>query len=899
AAFEAATTAAASAADASAIAAGQVPAADDFDELAQRVSPVDSMEAEALAAGTPSFANPEMEDLMAADFAQAENMSADSASIATEASAALTADELANLFPPQVDAEATTAAPEAEDEPPPGDGDAAAAARETAAERLPDSSDGEPEGAEFTADVPPAATANDDAIADDDLETAGLFDHIDLSMADIPDEQIETDTAFQDAFGDLDLDSLTPELDAAVAAESPLPPVAREGTPDQFPQPQAPEPSSEPATDSDAALFNSSGLLTTLGEAELDADWPEADGDDADAPGEAWFLGLDLGNTGLSAVLMEQHSGSVHPLCWLTPSAEPTHQAPNFRMPAVAAWSSASHAGESSAAWLGVGQSALTMAAEHSEAWLLDALRSQLRTGIPYETTDGRAAPLLQWSESQTIALPAVMSAVQALLQLISQSAAGTDLQLDAIGLETAQLDAVLTQLQGVVVGIPTNWSDTYCFNLREAVLAAGLVESPDQIFMIEEAIAAVLSGLPDPSDPPLELNRQVQALYECSWQGGTVVIGSGATCTEVGIVDIPQPLDALSREDFQLRNLPYGGDALDLDIICQLLVPPERRQPIAPGTRRQAQQDWDWQAALPDVTHAQWADLQIEALTLPQLAEPDIAVRQQLRQRLASSALGQSLLEAARHLKLILQNQSQYQLELADQSWRVLYRDLESRVLVPYIQRINQQVNALLSQTGLVSQGINQVICTGGNASFSMIAKWLRQKFPNATIIQDTYPSHRPQTCSRVAYGLVNLCRYPQVLDMPRHQYSDYFLLHEIVRIMPDAPLPFDGILHLLEEQGINTEVCRSRIAAILEGHLPPGLLPDAATAALLSRADWMTQSYRELAAASVFSQPSRNIYMVNPSQRDRLRDHLATLLRHQQQSLAEPLIAQLVAVY
>jgi hypothetical protein len=375
-------------------------------------------------------------------------------------------------------------------------------------------------------------------------------------------------------------------------------------------------------------------------------------------------------------------------------------------------------------------------------------------------------------------------------------------------------------------------------------------------------------------------------------------MIGSGAACTEVGIVDLPQPLDTVSREDFKLRNLAYGGDALDLDIICQLLLPSERRQTLNAGSRRSPNRGWGWQAALPEVANAKWADLQLDGIDLPRLAEPDAGLRQQLRQHLESSPLGQSLLEAARYLKLILQHQNQYQLELADQSWRVLRRDLESRVLVPYIQRINQQMNALLSQTGLASQGINQVICTGGNASFSTIAKWLRQKFPNATIIQDTYPSNRPQTCSRVAYGLVNLCRYPQILDMPRHQYSDYFLLHEMMRVIPDTPLPLDGMLHLLEEQGINVSACQSRIVAILEGHLPPGLLPDMATRELLSRDTRTNRTYQDLAAGSLFTQQTRNIYMVNAAQRDRLQPHLTRLMADKQQSLTEPLIAQLVAV-
>ena len=127
---------------------------------------------------------------------------------------------------------------------------------------------------------------------------------------------------------------------------------------------------------------------------------------------------------------------------------------------------------------------------------------------------------------------------------------------------------------------------------------------------------------------------------------------------------------------------------------------------------------------------------------------------RRRLQQRLEDSVLGQSLLEAARHLKLILQHQHQFQLELGDQRWIIRRKDLESRIFLPYIQRVNRQLNVLLSQTGFSPQAINQVICTGGSASLAAIARWLRQKFPNATIIQDTYPSDRPASCSRIAYG-------------------------------------------------------------------------------------------------------------------------------------------------
>jgi hypothetical protein len=644
----------------------------------------------------------------------------------------------------------------------------------------------------------------------------------------------------------------------------------------------------------DAALFASSGMLATM-PAEPEDEDPNLDAE-AEGPAEEWFLGIDLGTTGLSAVLMERLSGTAHPLCWIMDESQGNSQT-TFRMPAVAALSPSAEQPAPHWEVTSVGLGALPRSPETSTAGLLTNLKPVLRVGVPHQTTSGTWEPLIQWTDEQTISLQQVSTAVRTLLAQLHPPVDAA-LHLEAVGLETAALHEVLDNLQGVVVGIPTNWSDTYCLNVREAILSAGLVDSPGQIFCLEEAIAAILSGLPDPDEPSVEQNRQVQTLYQCNWQGGTVVISGGAAFTEVGIVDLPTPLNALSREDFKLRNLAYGGDALDLDIICQLLVPAERRQTIAPGDRRTARGGWSWQATSPEVVNAQWESLQIESMDLPQLAEPDISARIRLHRHLESSQLGQSLLEAARYLKLILQNQNQYQLELADQSWRVLRRDLESRVLVPYIQRLNQQANALLSQSGLSSQGINQVICTGGNASFNTIAKWLRQKFPNATIIQDTYPSNRPPTCSRVAYGLVNLCRYPQVLDVPRHQYSDYFLLHEMIRIVPETPLPLDGILHMLQEQGINIDACQSRIEAILEGHLPPGLVPDSATREHLSRSTLDSETYRGLTAGSLFTKQTRQIYMINPRQRDIIGNHLAAIMLNKQQALTEPMIAELVAL-
>ncbi|MEL7314035.1 MAG: hypothetical protein AAFN08_03680, partial [Cyanobacteria bacterium J06559_3] len=725
---------------------------------------------------------------------------------------------------------------------------------------------------------------------EEDAATTALEPPVDLDLEDVDREieaAVDVDADLETAIA-ADADDASSEPSSLLTdPEEPEAISARDTRPVEVP---VSLPDVDIATEANAVeeAASTSALLATLPTDEPADDEPESPAT-ATPIRDEWFLGIDFGTGGLSAVLMNRVNGAAHPLYWSYRGSNASGEN-TFRLPTVAALQNSSGGPELQA----VGVAALIEAAKDTNLQLLNTLKPLLRVGIPHQIEASQWEPVIQWSDEQLVPLQKIWTSVQALLRLLQQST-GTPLELDAVGLGHGQVHQVLADLHGIVVGHPTSWPDTYCTNLREAILAARLVEEPSQIFFVEEAIAAILSGLPDPNDPPPPQGRQTQTLYQCTWQGGTVVISAGVSCTELGIVDLPHPLDAVSREDFILRNLTYGGDALDLDIICQLLLPLERRKSRA-GSERRAASTGGWQPRFPEAETAQWASLDLDSLELPQLAEPDVRKRIRLRQHLEASKLGQSLLEAARHLKLILQNQPQFQLELADQSWRVLRRDLESRVLVPYIQRLNQQLNALLSQTGLASQSINQVICTGGNVSFATIAKWLRQKFPNATIIQDTYPINRSPSCSRVAYGLVNLCRYPQILDVPRHQYSDYFLLHEIIRTVPDQPLPLDGILHLLEEQGLNTDACRTRILAILEGHLPPGLVPENTTNPYLSQASVSQSVYQNLMRAPLFTRQSDNIYMLDAQQRDRIRNHLAILLLGKRQSLAEPLIAQLV---
>ncbi|NET39888.1 MAG: hypothetical protein F6K19_49370, partial [Cyanothece sp. SIO1E1] len=534
------------------------------------------------------------------------------------------------------------------------------------------------------------------------------------------------------------------------------------------------------------------------------------------------------------------------------------------------------------------------------KALLLQHFKPYLKVGLPYYSPPTQTwEPALQWSDHQQVTLSYLQQGLQALMRTFQ-----ADEQIwQAVGLDSDILQAALTQLAGVIVSYPVNWPDTYSFNVREAILAAQLVTEPGQIFFIEDTIAALLPELQGMKYQTLNVSighrdDQTDAAHSV-WQGDTLVMSAGANTTELALVNLPKDLSDLTYQDFAMRSYHYAGNAIDQDVVCQLLYPLISQligSPDALAGGASVVSSNDWQTLLADVDPITWAEsLNLEDLELPQPAEPDRQNRQRLQHRLGNSPLGHGLLAAANQLKLILQAQDSFTLNLGGYSQLISRQALERQIFVPYIQRLNRELNILLSQTGVSIEAINQVVCTGGTASLPAIARWLRQKLPNATIVQDTYRSDRPPTCSRVAYGLAHLPLSPQVLDLPRQQYSDYFLLLELLRIFPNQPLPLQGILQLLEHRGINTQACKLHILALLEGHLPPGLVPTEQDGDLLTVASRELPDYQMIKAAPLFRKQSNQIYVPDVEQCNRLRTYFKTIMVNTHQQLEEPLIANL----
>lgn len=593
-----------------------------------------------------------------------------------------------------------------------------------------------------------------------------------------------------------------------------------------------------------------------------------------------WWLGIDLGTTGISAVLLNQSQSQLYPLYW-QPATPLTKK--KFRLPTAVTLTPTK-------------PSALPLPTirfddPDSPQLRLSDWKPYLRVAVPHHSPHTSIwEPVLQWSTYETVPLRALQEALQQLLTTLNPERASfmPTLTCGALGLETAAFQSVLANLSGIVVGYPSNWSDTYSFNLREAILQAGLVRCPDQITFIDDAIATLLSALPATDGRPVTLSqgRGDGHLHNANWQGMTLILTAGASLTELVLVNLPAQLQSLNHTDFYVRSLPYAGQGIDQDIVTQLLYPALLKL-TATGAATDTGTACDFVLEPFDLKEL---NLESSSVTI----ELDSAKQQRLQQQLISSRSGQLLLTCARTLKLTLQHQSHFTLKSADQRLTIERQELISQVLLPYVQCLNRELNALLAQTNTTAAAVKQVICTGGTTSFNAIARWLRQKLPNATIVQDTYPRSTDNcipSCSRIAYGLATLPLHPQVIDQARHRFSDYFLLRQLLSVLSQQPLHVETIFQLLEQRGIDTEACRFRILALLEAHLPPGFVPAQADAALLTPESAANPDYQAIGLTPLFTKQSDRTYQLNHSQWSYLQHYLETLLADTEQRLDQPL--------
>ncbi|WYL98177.1 MAG: hypothetical protein HEQ19_00175 [Gloeotrichia echinulata CP02] len=634
-----------------------------------------------------------------------------------------------------------------------------------------------------------------------------------------------------------------------------------------------------------------------------------------------WYLGIDLGTTGISAVLLNRSTFVVYPIYWLAQNQSgATSFQQSFRLPAEVYLPTASvpHGEQiiEQTAPIDVAQekvSAPSSSATELTSNLYSAqLKPYLQVAIPYKSTRQKWEPVLQFNEFSAGPLIWVVRSLSKLLLTLKSDRDSTTqgLTAAAVGIAEPAFGPIINNITGVICTCPANSSEQYRFNVREAILTSKLIQHPQQVFFVEEAIASLLSVLDGANNEAVQLSdrdglRPVNT-SEHPFVGNTLALNIGATASEMALVDLPQNQVQLAHNDFMLHSFAYAGKGIEQDIICQLLLPPKSRQ-----SRFELQDDDKtittnqtapeatgryWQPSIPGLDRMRWHSLGLEELELPRVGEPDITARIRLQQRLESSLLGQAVLDAALALKLILQHQDSFTLDLADQRWVLQRRDLESQVLVPFVRRLNRELNKLLVARGIPTEAINQAILTGGMAAIPTVNRWLRQKLPNAKIIQDLYiGDHGAPNCSRVAYGLGMLPLHPQVLEVSRQQYTDYFLFTELLRLLPERTLSFGEIIQLFEGRGINTRTCQQRLMAFLEGELPSGLIPNHLDATRLTQSSRENTDYKAIASAPLFEKQGSLTYRPNSQQLLYLRRYLDAIKASTQQSLEEPYMINL----
>ena len=664
---------------------------------------------------------------------------------------------------------------------------------------------------------------------------------------------------------------------------------------------------------------------------------------EVDISSAVWYLGIDFGTTGISAVLLNQSTAQQYPIYWskelqisheelrtLNPQLKVRSSGETiFRLPAITYSGSAASQlfVQQPVAPIIVGSLASSLANKQPGIFLQN-FKPYLKTGIPYYCPERQDwEPILHLHNQQLVSLYWVRRTLQALLGTLTPKSTLPEavMKVGAISLKSETLGHALGQLEGVILGCPANWGDTYRLNLREAVLEAKLVRYPEQIFFLEDAIATLLTAItsshvdvpedeieeasnikgqggqggqgrqrgqrgfltqPSSPSPNLPISPSPNPLPQ--WRGGTLVINAGATTTELALVDLPDQIKDLTHDDFCLQSLSYGGNAIEQDIFCQLLYPQMSSEQLQ-------------QLSLND------------DLKLPLPGQPDNSKRDRLALMLQSSPFGQAILKAVGYLKLILQHKDEFTLELGTERWLVKRLDLETNIILPFIQQLNRQLNALMIEAGLSEQGIYQAVCVGGTAGLGTLEKWLQEKLPNAAIVPDYHEvaySKKGKLLSKlttyktdswVATGLATLPLYPQLLNRSQQQYSDYFLLLELLRAFPkttddsaNRSYSLEEIVQHLERRGLNTNTCYERLVRLLKGQLPLGIVPSVEDDSTLSQASRENLHYSQVLTEPLFSQEGQ-LYRLNLQQQQYLCQYLELVLSGTHQKFEDPLIVNL----
>ena len=581
--------------------------------------------------------------------------------------------------------------------------------------------------------------------------------------------------------------------------------------------------STAPISDTSENVFDIDSLVTESHSTALIAPPPEKEVYSLD---DTWMLGVDFGSTAIRASLVNTNTGRVYPL-YLDDADE---------MPCRLVWTADQSLDDPMTADIRVlTKKAQNSGLENGEIAIAH-FKQFLKIGLPYRGVSAWQ-PILQWSDHHQTSLRWLIAALKNLLEQIQTRA--NHPQLPDLGL-------ILLKLSGVVFGYPSNWSDTYILNVREAILKAGLVSQAEQVMAVEQAIAPVLALIHDQKIP-----KEI-----------TLLIDAGAVTTSLCLVKGVSDSNAIDRAKLHTQSFDYAGLSMSQDMIVQLFYP-------------------HWQM----ITNPHRHLCQFDHLSLPEVATSAPAQRILLQQYLLSSDIGQQMLELSDRLKVRFSRDvglDTWNEELMGQPIVIWRRELENLILQPFIQRLNRELNAIISNAGILGEDVRQVLLLGKTMHIPLLSRWLAQKLANASI--------DPLATSIVATGLAVAPLYPNLQDVARQQYSDYFLLQEICRLNLTQSVNPNQLLQQLQLRGINIKACRDRILTILQGDLPDGLFPWQEPEQAIILEDPTLSS--ELFTSRLFELETDGTYQPNVTKFQQLRVYLQAILGNMSQTLNEPLV-------
>ena len=212
-------------------------------------------------------------------------------------------------------------------------------------------------------------------------------------------------------------------------------------------------------------------------------------------------------------------------------------------------------------------------------------LKPYLQVAIPYKSERQKWEPVLQLNEFSAGPLIWVVRSLSKLLLTLKSKKTSTtpSLMAAAMGISEQDFPKIINNIAGVICTCPSSWSEQYRFNVREALLTSKLIQHPQQVFFVEEAIASLLPELDAANGEQVKLSQHQGSHPAKTSQdpivGNTLVINIGATATEMMLVNLPETLQQLTYNDFMLHSFAYAGKGIEQDIICQLLLPPKSRQ--------------------------------------------------------------------------------------------------------------------------------------------------------------------------------------------------------------------------------------------------------------------------------------------------------------------------------